>query len=246
MWQWLELHNATLQTASSLVGTIIGIATIVVLVLTWSAAHHAARAAEQQAAAANALTKVSKAQQVATERAAAAAEAQVVAAEASAALARQQLQAAEESAAVERAQSELVRQQTLASLTPILSFNRRNNATTGWTVLENESTALALDVFACNGTPDNPGSPLGLSHGTFAAGVESRIEGINWGYATPDKAGQWTQNRSVPVFARYRSADGRWFLTTVDLAVTKRHQETHEEPAAAASHSAQSAANKKP
>jgi hypothetical protein len=143
MWQWLELHGATVQIASSLIATLIGIMTIIVLLMTWSAARNAAHASSEQATAA-------KAQQVAAERAAAAAEAQVAAAEASGNLARQQLLAVQESAAAERTHSELIRQQTQALLRPILAFSHRTSSSgyIGWTVLENQSEALALEVTA--------------------------------------------------------------------------------------------------
>ena len=213
------------------VTTLIRIVTIVVLMMTWSAAHHAARAASEQAAAAKALTEVSKAQQIATERAAAAAEAQVAAAEASGVLARQQLLAVQESAAAERVHSELIRQQTLASLRPILAFSRRTSSSgfMGWTVLENQSEALALEISAYNGTPECPGKPISVSPATMAPGVEAHLEGIDWGPPKRDPAGQPIYPSSIPVFAWYRSPDGRWFHTSVDLAEPVRHQVMEEE-----------------
>lgn len=203
MWQWLELHAATLQTASSLVTTLIGIVTIVVLLMTWSAAHHAASAASEQAAAAKALTEVSKAQ----------------------------LAAAERAAAAERVHSELIRQQTLASLRPVLAFSRRTSSSgfVGWTVLENQSGALALEVSAYNGSPENPGKPISVSPTTMAPGTEAHLEGIDWGPPQKDPAGQPTYPSSIPVFARYRSQDGRQFVTIVDLTAPVRHQVMDEE-----------------
>jgi hypothetical protein len=47
-----------------------------------------------------------------------------------------------------------------------------------WTVLENQSEALALEVSAYNGTPGCLGKPISVSHATLAPGVEAHLEGI--------------------------------------------------------------------
>jgi len=229
MWQWLELHGATLQAIGSLVAAFLGFITIPVLVMTYFAARHAARAASEQAAAAMVLTEVSRAQQRAAERAAVAAEAQVAAAEASTTLARQQLLAAQESAAAERVHSELIRQQTLATLQPLLSFGRRYSTHVSWTVLENQSTAIAFDVTAHNGTPANPGNPISVSLGTLAPGAEAQLRGIDYSPLAHNPFGEEVAVQPVPVFARYRSLDGRQFYTAVDLATDDRHQTMKEE-----------------
>jgi uncharacterized membrane protein len=75
MWQWLEVHGLALQSAGTLIEAVIGLITIPVLVMTYFAARQAARAASEQASAAKVLTEVSRAQQIAAERAATAAEA---------------------------------------------------------------------------------------------------------------------------------------------------------------------------
>jgi hypothetical protein len=99
----------------------------------------------------------------------------------------------------------------------------------GWTVLENQSEALALEVSVYNGTPDNPGKPISVSSTTMAPGVEAHLEGIDWGPPQKDPAGQPILPSSTPVFARYKSQDGRQFRTIVDLAATVRRQIMDEE-----------------
>lgn len=216
MWPWIEANGAALQAAGSLIGALVGLVIIPVLIAAWRAAHQAARAAADQAEAAGELTGVSKALQYAVERAAAAAEAQVASAEASTALTKQQLVAAKDAAAAERAHGELIRQQTLASLRPVLAFTLRiSSAPVSWTVLENQSHALALEVAAFNGTPSEPGKPITLSHTTLAPGVGATVDGIDWGPQKQEPFGQVTYLNPVPIFARYRSQDGRWFRTVI-------------------------------
>ena len=230
MWQWLELHGAALQAAGSILGAFVGLITIPVLLMAYFAARQAARAAKEQAEAARAQTEVSRAQQVAAERAAAAAEAQVASAETSGAIARQQLLAAQESATADRIHNELVRQQTLATLRPVLAFVTGISSHFSWTALTNQSEALALDVTVFNGTPQNPGNPISGSSGTLAAGVETRLEGIDWGTMETDSGLRVRYTSPVPIYARYRSQDGRWFHTAVeDLRNGVHHQVIEEE-----------------
>jgi hypothetical protein len=216
MWDWLKWNGAVLQAAASLVGTLIGLVTIPVLIATWRAAHHAARASADQATAARELTEVSRAQQWAAERAATAAEAQVSSADANAALARQQLAALQESADAERAHNELIRQQTLAALRPVLRFGVRysSGGQLSWTILENESGALALDVSAFNGTPQEPGRVIDVSNTTLPPGASSSIDGIEWDEEFSG-GGRVSYPNPISLFARYRSSDGRWFRTVV-------------------------------
>jgi hypothetical protein len=231
MWQWLELHGAALQAAGSVIGALVGCVTIPVLVMAYFAARQAACAATEQALAARAQTEVSRAQQLAAERAAAAAEAQVASAETSGAIARQQLLAAQESAAADRIHSKLVRQQTLASLRPVLMFVRRFSSHISWTVLENQSEALALDVAAFNGHPDSPGKPITVSPGILAAGAEARLEGIDSGTPETNIYGEVVKSSPIPVFVKYRSQDGRWFRTIVKDLRNQEHTQCVEEEA---------------
>jgi hypothetical protein len=214
MWHWIQLNSGAVQSVAAVIGAVIGFLTVPVLLMTYFAARDAAAAARQQAEAARALTEVSKAQQVATERAAIAAEAQVESAVASSALAREQLVAFQQSAAAERDQTELTRQRTLASLRPLLHFQIQTANRGSWLVLVNVSGALALSVEVFNGTPDLPGTEVRIPYPTMAPGAEMTLEGVDW--RTEFVAGRSRTLGPVPIFARFRSQDGRQFTTVVE------------------------------
>jgi hypothetical protein len=234
MGQSFEMQGEVLQTISSIIMPFLSCVAILVLFSILSAVREAVRAAFEQADAVSALAEACKSQQVAAERIAEAVEAQLAAARAIEELAHQQLlaahtPAANEASAVERPDSEQTQQPAPAQLRPILSFSHRNSNYLAWTVLENPSEALALEVTAYNGTPESPGKPITVSHGAIAPGVEAQLEGIDWGPPKVNLTGNPIFPPSIPVFARYKSEEGRWFHTKIDLRDSEHSQVMEEE-----------------
>jgi hypothetical protein len=127
-------------------------------------------------------------------------------------------------------------EQNRAILRPVLYFTTRLSDGFNWIVLENQSGALALEVSAHNGTPHRHGKPIIVSKGTIAPGVEASLEGIEWGAPRQDTAGQPIYPSSTPVFARYKSQDGRWYRTTIDLRKPDSPQVVEEETDSPAVH----------
>jgi hypothetical protein len=65
-----------------------------------------------------------------------------------------------------------------------------------------------------NGTPIAAGTAIEVSNTALPPGASSSIDGIEWGGQSIPGGRNWYPN-PIPLFARYRSSDGRWFRTVV-------------------------------
>jgi hypothetical protein len=205
-WHWLTYgQNAT--GIGVLLATIVNWVTIIVLMRTLSTVNRQAHAADRQALAAEAQaeasrkqTEVSEQQRIAAERAANAAEEQVRAAQSATAVSEAQRVATEAGAKAEREHSELIRQQLLARLRPILVVvETRHPSGMALFSIENhgQGVALAMKANYRNQTHEEiPISPdiLGPDHST-------RIQF------------RWDELHNNGMQLRYESQDGRFFAT---------------------------------
>lgn len=207
-WHWLTYgQNATafgviLATAVNLLAVYVLFRTLVTVNRQAEAADRQAQAAEAQADAARKQTEVSEQQRIAAERAATAAEEQVAAAKSATAVSEAQRVATEQGAAAEREHSELIRQQLLASLRPILVFVKSSDDFGGnlQCFIENhgEGTALAIKAnYRGRGFQE-----IFVSHDIVGPNQRTVI-GVDW---------QTFEAQGMQV--RYESQDGRFFATT--------------------------------
>jgi multidrug efflux pump subunit AcrA (membrane-fusion protein) len=205
-WHWLTYgQNAT--GIGVLLATFVNWVTIFVLVRTLSTVNRQAQAADRQAEAAEAQadaarkqTEVSEQQRIAAERAANAAEQQVAAAKSAMAVSEAQRIATEQGALAEREHSELIRQQLLAALRPILVIvGARHSGGIKTYSIENhgEGVALAMKASYRNG-------------GLEEIAVSPDILGPN--HSAPIQL-HWHIFRQSGMQVRYESADGRFFVT---------------------------------
>jgi hypothetical protein len=191
-WHWLT-YGQNAQAAAILVSACVNLVTVAVLIRTLIAVDLQARASRRQAQAA---------------------EEQVKSAKAATQVSEEQLKAARESAAAEREHSDLLRQQYLAALRPVLVFQKRISPPFTFVELVNESNALALEVSLWNGSLDALGAKGIVGKVILGAGSSSSLKGIKYGEAEYDK-GKLISAPEAPLFAKYRSQDGRWFITAV-------------------------------
>jgi len=150
----------------------------------------------------------------AADRQAAAAEEQVAAAKAATTVSDAQRVAAEQGAAAEREHSELIREQLLATLRPILVIVRHEDKLGGVTYLvENHGEGVALSMKANYRGRDQDASlsldVLGPNH--------SAIIGLNF-----------QEFQADGVYIHYESQDGRFFVTTAFAAGSGVRQTTIE------------------
>jgi len=213
LWRWFTYgQNATalgviLATLVNLLVVFVNLLVVFVLVQTLStvnrqakAADRQAEAAEAQASAARKQTEVSEQQRIASERAANAAEEQVLAAKSATAVSDAQRIATEQAAGAEREHSELIRQQTLANLRPILVFAKHSDKAGNLEYLvENHGEGVALFVKASyHGRSQQP---IPITHD---------ILGPNRSVAI---AFRWETFQQDGMQVRYDSQDGRFFVT---------------------------------
>jgi hypothetical protein len=158
-WHWLT-YGQNSPAAAILVSSIVNVATVVVLVRTLVAVNRQATASDRQAEAA---------------------EEQVKSAKAATQVSEEQLRAARDSAAAEREHSDLLKQQYLAALRPVLVFQKRVVSSGTTTEIVNESGALALEVSLWNGRPDAPESKGKVGKVILGAGSTSWLRGIDYG-----------------------------------------------------------------
>lgn len=205
-WHWLTYgQNATafgifLATAVNLLAVYVLFRTLVTVNRQARAADRQAEAAEAQADAARKQTEVSEQQRIAAERAANAAEEQVRAAQSATTVSEAQRKAAEQAATAEREHSELIRQQLLATLRPILVIARHEDSSGAVTYLvENHGEGVALSVKA---------SYRGRAQELF---LSLDILGPNHSAVTALLPKSFEADG---VDVRYQSQDGRFFVTT--------------------------------
>lgn len=177
-WHWLTYgQNAT--ACGIVIATAVNLLSVIVLIRTLSAVNRQTRASDRQAAAA---------------------EEQVSAAKAASAVSDAQRIAAEEGAKAEREHSELIRQQLLASLRPMLVITKRDDGRGNIThFVENHGAGVALSVkIGYRGKSEE----LFLSHDIIG----------------PDHNATTLLNPKNfeidGVVLRYQSQDGRFFATT--------------------------------
>jgi hypothetical protein len=177
-WHWLTYgQNAT--AFGILVATAVNLLAIIVLIRTLSAVNRQAKAADRQAAAA---------------------EEQVAAAKSASAVSDAQRIATEAGAKAEREHSELIRQQLLATLRPILVIARREDSFGNVTdLVENHGEGVALSVKA---------SYRGRNEELF---LSLDILGPNHSAVTSLLPKPFEADG---VEVRYQSQDGRFFVTT--------------------------------
>lgn len=221
-WHWITYgQNAT--AVGVFAAAILNLATIYVLVRTLRAVNAQARAADRQAKAAEDQSEVARKQievaeqqRVASERAATAAEGQVAAARAASASSEAQRIATEQSAAAEKEHSELIRQQLLASMRPVLviAFRPIQNGSNRYHV-ENHGSGVALDI---------KGRYLGMGFAPFVVGLSILGPAQN-ALLMMDVNTFETEGCEI----RYRSQDGRHFITKAKRPNSMSLvQETHE------------------
>jgi hypothetical protein len=177
-WHWLTYgQNAT--AFGILVATAVNLLAVLVLIRTLSAVNRQAKATDRQAAAA---------------------EEQVTAAKSASAVSDAQRIATEAGAKAEREHSELIRQQLLATLRPILVITKRDDGRGNIEYrIENHGEGVALAVKASYRGRDQE---LFLSHDILGSNHTAVIV-LN------------LQNfQSDGVYVRCESQDGRHFLTT--------------------------------
>lgn len=206
-WHWLTYgQNAT--AAGVLLATLVNLLAVAVLFRTLLAVNKQARAADRQAEAAEAQAdaarkqrEVSEQQRIAAERAANAAEEQVLAARSATAVSEAQRVATEGGARAEREHSELIRQQVLAKLTPILVLVRVSDRLGNIEeFVENQGEGVALAVRACfRGSPQDE---LFIAHNILGPHCRARTA----------VAGARFEKDGVQI--RCQSQDGRFFATT--------------------------------
>ena len=202
-WHWLTYgQNST--AAAILVSAIVNLATVVVLIRT--------------------LVAVNR-QAVASDRQAKAAEEQVKSARAATEVSEEQLRAARNSAAAEREHSDLLKQQYLAALRPVLIFQKRLTQSFSTIEIVNESEALAFEVSLWNGTPDAPELKGTVGKVILGAGSTSWLRGIDYGKPALEIGKLVAAPEIRPIFAKYRSQDGRWFVTTLSNVNTSDEYE---------------------
>lgn len=206
-WHWLTYgQNATalgvlLATTVNLFAVIVLIRTLLAVNRQAGASDRQAQAAEEQAKAARKQTEVSEQQRIAAERAAVAAEEQVRGAISATAVSEAQRIAAEQAAKAQREHSELIRQQLLANLRPILIVSKRSDKHGNLEYLvENHGQGIALFIRA---------NYCSRSHQSMA--VAHDILGPN--HEAPIKL-DWKSFEEAGLQIRYTSQDGRFFTTT--------------------------------
>jgi multidrug efflux pump subunit AcrA (membrane-fusion protein) len=206
-WHWLTYgQNATafgiiLATAVNLLAVYVLFRTLVTVNRQAQAADRQAEAAEAQAAAARKQTEVSEQQRIAAERAANAAEEQVEAAKSATKVSEAQRIATEQGAMAEREHSELIRQQLLATLRPILVITKHDEGGGNMEYrVENHGEGVALAVkanYRGRGLQD-----IYISHDILGPS-QSAVTALRW---------ETFQADGMQV--RYESQDGRFFVTT--------------------------------
>lgn len=191
-WHWLT-YGQNASAAAILVSAIVNLATVIVLIRTLVAVNRQAVASDRQAKAAEEQVKSAKAATLVSE---------------------EQLKAARDSAAAEREHSDFLKLQHLAALRPVLVFQKRITSSHTATEIVNESEALALDISLWNGKPDAPESKGVVGKVILGAGSTSWLRGIDYG-AVVNESGRFVSAPERPIFAKYRSQDGRWFITAL-------------------------------
>jgi hypothetical protein len=183
-WHWLTSgRNAT--AFGIVLAAALNLATIVVLTRTLRAVNKQATAADRQAEAA---------------------EEQVTAAASATAVSKAQLSAAEESARAEREHSDLIRQQLLAALRPVIVIGRQPHPAQAGTqqyFAANHGEGLALEV-VCQ-YADTPADHVPLMLNIIGRNAKS-IFSLDMSHA-----------RKAGLQLKYRSQDGRYFLTKVEV-----------------------------
>jgi hypothetical protein len=220
-WHWLT-YGQNAMALGVLLATLVNLLAVLVLIQTLlavnrqaKAADRQAEAAEAQAAAARKQTEVSEQQRLAAERAATAAEEQVLAAKSATAVSEAQRIAAEQAAMAEREHSELIRQQTLANLRPILVIiGERHSSGMMIHFIENhgEGVALVLKASYRGGELQDiaiSADILGPNHRTYFAF-------------------RWEALKQYGMQVRYESQDGRFFVTVVSVENDELRQNTLE------------------
>jgi hypothetical protein len=177
-WHWLTYgQNAT--AFGIVIATAVNLLAVIVLARTLSAVNRQAKAADRQAAAA---------------------EEQVTAAKSATAVSDAQRIAAEEGARAEREHSELIRQQLLATLRPILAIAKHDDGFGNVThLVENHGVGAALSVKL---------TYRGKTEGLF---LSHDIIGPNQTAITALDPKSFEDDG---VYVRYESQDGRLFVTT--------------------------------
>jgi hypothetical protein len=220
-WRWLTYgQNAT--ALGILLATLVNLLAVGVLLRTLfavnrqaKAADRQAQAAEAQASAARKQTEVSEQQRIAAERAANAAEEQVRAAVSATTVSEAQRRAAEDAAKAEREHSELIRQQTLASLRPILVIYKRDDGHGNMEYfVENHGEGIALSVRATYRGGGH--QEIFLSHDILGPNHNSRVVPLE----------NFFQEHGMQV--RYESQDGRFFITIASAKGLELRQSTFE------------------
>lgn len=178
-WHWLTYgQNAT--ALGMVLATAVNLLAVVVLVRTLSAVNRQAQAADRQAKAA---------------------EAQVLAAQSSTAVSKAQRLATEQGAMAEREHSELIRQQTLANLRPILVFVKGVDKLGGWEYfLENHGAGVAISLKANYRGQSHQAIPL--AHDILGQNHRATIALV------------WDIFQQEGMQVCYESQDGRSFVTT--------------------------------